>query len=427
METTENTNSQQKIDTNIKNQAISLASDENEIYSKDDELLKLKAMEQATKILSKSFDDSIDSNDSWLIFQIKQILALEESTPNPHKFSFSNNRNSAKINTKIIKKYKYNFIRACKKQKRSIISPGTEFRKISHLTELFSHHEDWHELKSIIQNGCDYKLSPSINEKTRINDLKSMIDRGNHKSTMKPGCKEILQKTFTKEVEKGWLVPITIESTIKIKDLSVIPLGIAHQFSVNESGERIPKQRVTHDATFATPSGDSVNNRTLDELLLPCIYGQSLRRILHSLLEMSQSHPKTKIYMSKYDLDAAYRRLHVNPKHNLQCTTIIDKIAYIPLRLPFGVAAGPSIYSTMSETIFDLTNDLLNDKTWNINDLNSPIIDKLHPPQPLDDSIQFGEAEELEVYIPSRTSFCDGYIDDFLSVGLDIENEIQKS
>ena len=56
-------------------------------------------MEQATKILSKSFDDSIDSNDSWLIFQIKQILALEESTPNPHKFSFSNNRNSAKINT----------------------------------------------------------------------------------------------------------------------------------------------------------------------------------------------------------------------------------------------------------------------------------------------------------------------------------------
>ena len=269
---------------------ILASNNENLHYSKDDEILKIKAMEKATKILSKSFDESINSNDSWLVFQIKQILALEESTPKPHKFSFSNNRDSAKINTKIIKKYKYNFIKTCKRQKGSIISPGTEFRKISHLTKLFSHHEDWLELKSIIQNGCDYKLAPSIDEETRLNDLKSMINRGNHKSTMKPGCKEILQKTFTKEVEKGWIVPITIESTTKIKDLFVIPLGIAHQFSINELGERIPKQRVTHDATFATPSGDSVNNRTLEELLLPCIYGQSLRRILHSLLEMRYSY-----------------------------------------------------------------------------------------------------------------------------------------
>ena len=384
-------------------------------------------MEKATKILSKSFDNSIDSNESWLIFQLKHILALEETTPRKHKFSFSNDRNSAKINTKIIKKYNYNFIKACEKQKGSIISPGTEFRNISHLTKLFSNHEDWPELKSIIENGCDYKLSPNVDEKTRKEDLKAMIARGNHKSTKKPGCKEILNKTFTKEVEKGWIVPVTIESTLKIKNLFVIPLGIAHQFSIDKSGERIPKQRVTHDATFPTPSGDSVNNRTIEDLLQTCIYGQSLRRILHSLLKMRQTHPKKKIYMSKYDLDAAYRRLHVSPIQNLQCVTIINKIAYIPLRLPFGVAAGPSVYSTMSETIFDLTNDLLNDKTWNLKELNSPIIDKLHPPQSLDDSIQFGEAEELDVYIPPRTSFCDGYIDDFLSVGLDVEDEIQKS
>ena len=384
-------------------------------------------MEKATKILSKSFDDKIDSNNSWLICQIKQILALEEVTPEMHKFSFSNDRNSAKINTKIIKKYKYNFVRACNKQKNSIVTPGSEFRSIKHLTSLFSHHEDWDKLKSIIKNGCDYKLSPKVDEETRKKDLKSMISRGNHKSTKKPGCKDILFKTFSKEVEKGWVVPITIESVSKIKDLFVIPLGIAHQFSINELGKRIPKQRVTHDATFPTPSGDSVNNRTIEELLQPCIYGQSLRRILHSILKMRYTHPNKKIFMSKYDLDAAYRRLHVKPSHNLQCVTIIDKMAYIPLRLPFGVAAGPSVYSTMSETIFDLTNDLLNDKKWNLDDLHSPLLNKLQKPEPLDDSIPFGPAEVLAVYIPSRTSFCDGYIDDFLSVGLEINDEVNKS
>ena len=160
-------------------------------------------MEKATKILSKSFDETINSNDSsWLILEIKQIFALEEVIPKPHKFAFSNDRNAAKINTKIIKKYEFDFVRACKKQKGSIVTPGSEFRSIQHFTSLFSHHEDWNELKSIIENGCDYKLSPKVNEETRKKDLKSMISQGNHKSTKKTGCKNILVKTFMKEVKK---------------------------------------------------------------------------------------------------------------------------------------------------------------------------------------------------------------------------------
>jgi len=172
----------------------------------------------------------------------------------------------------------------------------------------------------------------------------------------------------------------------------VIPLGIAHQFSIDEEGNRISKHRETYDATFPSPSGDSVNNRTLDDELLPCIYGQCLRRVLHGLLELRKEYPKTKIFMSKYDLDAAYRRIHVLPSHTLQCVTVIYKLAYIPLRLPFGVAAGPSIYSTMSETVFDLINDLLNDKSWDIKSLHSPIQHQLQPPAHLDDSIPFAPA-----------------------------------
>jgi len=83
-------------------------------------------------------------------------------------------------------------------------------------------------------------------------------------------------------------------------------LGIAHQFSIDEEGNRIPKHRVTHDATFPSPPDDSLNNsRSLDKELLPCIYGQCLRRVLHGLIRLRKAYPKTKIYMSKYDLDTA--------------------------------------------------------------------------------------------------------------------------
>ena len=131
--------------------------------------------------------------------------------------------------------------------------------------------------------------------------------------------------------------------------------------------------------------------------------------------------------MSKYDLDAAYRRLHVCHKHALQCVTIIKNKAFIPLRLPFGVAAGPSIYSTVSEAIFDLTNDLLNDDTWNNEELYSPIKKLLSKPLLSEDSTPFSELHQLEVHVPLRTAFCDGYIDDFLSIGLDKDNLMQRS
>jgi len=104
---------------------------------------------------------------------------------------------------------KYNFIKTCKMQTGSIVNPGTEFRSISNLHHLFAHHEDWEELKSMILNGCNYKLKDQIDEVTRKQDLQAMIARGNHISTSKQGAGKILRKTFTKEVEKGWVVPVT--------------------------------------------------------------------------------------------------------------------------------------------------------------------------------------------------------------------------
>lgn len=64
----------------------------------------------------------------------------------------------------------------------------------------------------------------------------------------------------------------------------------------------------------------------------------------------------------KHDLDAAYRRIHKVPDEALLSIKIVDGVAYLEVRLPFGVAAGPSKYSTMSEMVFDATNYLMANK-----------------------------------------------------------------
>jgi len=169
-------------------QAKSLAapsSTSTEIISKMEDL-KVQAMEKAAHTMSKSFNAKTkNSKFSWLMQKIMEILALEEPPPSRHYFAFENCKKAAKFNASLIKNTDYDFLKACKKQKGSIVSPGTEFRSIKNLQILFSHHEDWKEFKSIIADGCDYKLESTVDEATRKSDLKAMIKRGNHKSASK--------------------------------------------------------------------------------------------------------------------------------------------------------------------------------------------------------------------------------------------------
>ena len=85
-------------------------------------------------------------------------------------------------------------------------------------------------------------------------------------------------------------------------------------------------------------------------------------RYLHQIHETRLKHSNVKIYQVKTDLDAAYRRIHVTPSIALKQISIIDKIAYIGTRLPFGSSPAPVLYSILSDIVFDLGNDILEEK-----------------------------------------------------------------
>ena len=73
--------------------------------------------------------------------------------------------------------------------------------------------------------------------------------------------------------------------------------------------------------------------------------------------QMRVNYRDKKIFMTKYDLDSAYQRIHTTIKHAVKHTTVVKDKAYIALRLPFGVSPGPSLYSTVSESIYHIVND----------------------------------------------------------------------
>ena len=68
----------------------------------------------------------------------------------------------------------------------------------------------------------------------------------------------------------------------------------------------------------------------------------------HDLSNENQTANKTNPYCKK-NLDTAYRRKHENKKTASTCITIVDELAFIYLRLPFGTTPAPAEYTNVSE------------------------------------------------------------------------------
>ena len=104
---------------------------------------------------------------------------------------------------------------------------------------------------------------------------------------------------------------------------------------------------------------------------------------------------------------------------------MVEGIAYLINRLPFGVSAGPSRYCRMSEAIFDLIYDLFLDETWDPSDVRIRKWDSFMPPL-RDDSNPLSIARPLMVEIPDHDLMCDGYVDDGIMFGIESNTNIMK-
>ena len=98
-----------------------------------------------------------------------------------------------------------------------------------------------------------------MSESDRLNDIKFIINRGNHQSaSKKPGDKE-LEKAYDKETKYGWLIPISPSIIECIPHACISSLGVASQTTLNDQNEIVPKYRVIHYCTFPGSSKKSIN------------------------------------------------------------------------------------------------------------------------------------------------------------------------
>ena len=137
--------------------------------------------------------------------------------------------------------------------------------------------------------------------------------------------------------------------------------------------------------------------------------------------------PTKRILIGKTDLDTAYRRIHANAKTALTCIAIVDKLAFICLRLPIGTTHAPLEYTTISKAEIDLGNDLLQDQSWDTYDLNSPHRSLLSPEEKQQSASHPAKVDPLAVDIIATEASMDGFMDDIITNTVDDNHWIDRA
>ena len=137
---------------------------------------------------------------------------------------------------------------------------GSKFIPIYQLERILGNHPNWKRIQATICDGTEYHTMP-IEDKIRITDLRHRLLKSKNNSSSVERTKTISTK-LAKESEKGWCIPILPNHSIEIPNLQISLLEITPQASINERGEIIEKDRVTHDPSFpGIRSETSINER----------------------------------------------------------------------------------------------------------------------------------------------------------------------
>jgi hypothetical protein len=200
------------------------------------------------------------------------------------------------------------------------------------------------------------------------------MEQGNHQlAENKPERVKIL---LNKDVTHSFSLPVSQEMVPTIPGALVQAFGITVQWTLDDKGSRVPKDRLLQDFSFSLlKENTSVNSRVDMEAYNKMIYGWCLSCIIHYVIALRQADPQKGIFVAKYDYSNAYRRMNHAASAAAQSITVfggVAYIAYIALQLMFGGSPNPPTWCLFWELVTDLGNKISLCMEWDPKTLQSP-------------------------------------------------------
>ena len=114
------------------------------------------------------------------------------------------------------------------------------------------------------------RLTEPANDQQRQEEDQAMIEYTYHRKAKQNPV--TLQKGVDDDIKHGFTVPINIYLIQSIKDAMVCKFGIVEQSTISETGERIPKLRITHDQSFSILDQSKSLNYLIDLSKFPALH-----------------------------------------------------------------------------------------------------------------------------------------------------------
>ena len=376
-------------------------------------------------------DDSFDTPD-WFLRELTKVANTETAPPKRSPIVFENTLAAAAENEKILKSVDFEMDRLISKYADTTLGYGSEFRTINQIKPLIGRHPHFGKLEKLLESGMPYIFKSELDGATKLNELQTILSRGNHKSAR--DVPEVVDKLLAKDVTHGFTIPIPIDIVPSIPGAAVQPLGIAQQWTMTEEGGREVKHRMTQDLSFSSVKDGpprSINQRVDMSAYPEMVYGWCMMRILHYIVAVRLAFPDKAIFISKYDYSDAYRRIAHSAVAAAQTIAVHGFLAYLALRLTFGGAPNPPTWCMFSELVTDLANEISRCTSWDPHLLHSPAQPAVAPPpRRLGDDIPISRGRAMAVEVPvagtENVGRVDGFIDDLINVFLDTPENCRR-
>jgi hypothetical protein len=133
-------------------------------------------------------------------------------------------------------------------------------------------------MKEILIHGSQW-LMVSLNKVLHQANVKEALFFGNHERVSKNPT--LLCKLVKKDIKFGFCMPLSLHKGRLIPGLLIAPMNIQDQNTIEEYSRIINKKQLTHDQSHIWGSNTSVDDRILEEFLMPCVYSCCLQRLIN--------------------------------------------------------------------------------------------------------------------------------------------------
>ena len=161
-------------------------------------------------------DDS-EEPQPWFLQEVVQLLKTETRTPSKPPIVFEVSVEAAEENARLLERFGWDLSKLIEAHSGSTLGYGSEFRTVEELTPLLKRHPNFAALSDLITNGMSYVFSRDLDTTTKQEELRTLIDRGNHASVKEETDK--VNELLAKDVLHGFLIPLPVGSIPNIRGL----------------------------------------------------------------------------------------------------------------------------------------------------------------------------------------------------------------